>query len=86
MAQPCEYTITSSRGVRKPRFFADNVEHTKSSTHISVHTPTTNSFAPEDIYNTYKLVSVNKEAEQRLVNYDGCGTKTLVIISIKIQK
>lgn len=41
VAHPFEYTITSSKGTSKPRFLADNVEHTKSSTHTSVHIPTT---------------------------------------------
>lgn len=42
VAHPLEYTTTSSRGSRKPRFLADNVEQTKSSTHMSVQIPTTN--------------------------------------------
>lgn len=42
VAQAREYTITSLSGARNPRFLTDNVEHTKSSTHMSVHTPTTN--------------------------------------------
>lgn len=44
VAQPPEYTITSSNGERKPRFLADNVEHTKSNTHMSVQIPTTKIF------------------------------------------
>lgn len=45
VAQPREYTTTSSKGLRKPRFLADNVEQTKSRTQISVHIPTTNNCA-----------------------------------------
>ncbi|CAI0448652.1 unnamed protein product [Linum tenue] len=30
-----------SRGFRNPRFLADSVEQTNSSTHMSVHTPAT---------------------------------------------
>lgn len=44
VAQPPEYTITSSNGGRKPRFLADNVEETKSKTQMSVQIPSTKIF------------------------------------------
>lgn len=60
VAHPPEYTITSLRGLTWPRFLADNAEHTKSSTHISVHIPTTNIWKLERIF--ICLVSlVNKQ-------------------------
>lgn len=56
VAQPLEYSTTSCKGERKPRVFADNVELTKSSTQISVHTPTTNSFKNQNTQGSRAII------------------------------